>query len=233
MQEEIIKRLIELSDEKYKKFHEKLCFTKNKILGVRIPVLRNYAKELLKFNNAKYILENIGNRYYEEIMLQGMIIGLSKEKDLNIVQEQIEKYISKIDNWAICDTFCAGLKITKKYKNEMWDFINKYLSSENEFEIRFAVVMILDYYIEEKYLKDIFNIFDNLYLKNRSNQYYVQMAVAWAISICLVKFYDETLKYLEKSKIDKFTFNKSIQKAIESYRINKEQKDELKELIIR
>ena len=119
MQEEIIKRLIELSDEKYKKFHEKLCFTKNKILGVRIPVLRNYAKELLKFNNAKYILENIGNRYYEEIMLQGMIIGLSKEKDLNIVQEQIEKYISKIDNWAICDTFCAGLKITQKYKNEM------------------------------------------------------------------------------------------------------------------
>ena len=117
--------------------------------------------------------------------------------------------------------------------NKMWDFINKYLSSENEFEIRFAVVMILDYYIEEKYLKDIFNIFDNLYLKNRSNQYYVQMAVAWAISICLVKFYDETLKYLEKSKIDKFTFNKSIQKAIESYRINKEQKDELKELIIR
>ena len=99
-----------------------------------------------------------------------------------------------------------------------------YLKSNKEFEIRFGVVRILDYYIEEKYLQDIFKIFDNI----KNKEYYVKMAVAWEISFCLIKYYDETLEYLEKAKIDNFTYNKSLQKAIESYRITQEQKEFLR-----
>lgn len=227
MKQQIKQQIKSLQDTAYKEFHQNLCPTTSKeIIGVRIPILRNYAKDLLKQYDVQTLLSNIDNEYYEEIMLQGMIIGLSKEKNLKIIQQQITAFIPQIDNWAICDTFCAGLKITKKYKQEMWEFIQKYLTSQEEFEIRFGIVMILEYYIESEYLRDIFEIFNNI----KSDKYYVQMAVAWAISICLIKYYDETKKYLQISNIDKFTYNKSIQKAIESFRITKEQKEELRKM---
>lgn len=156
------------------------------------------------------------------------MIGISKEKDINKVMNYIEEFITKIDNWAICDTFCAGLKITKKYKKEMWQFIQKYIKSNKEFEVRFALVMILDYYIEDEYLEKDLKIFN----ENKNNKYYVQMAVAWAISLCIIKYYDRTVEFLksDKCKLDKFTFNKSIQKAIESYRISGDEKEVLRSL---
>lgn len=226
MKEQIKQKLLDLSDKKYHDFHSSLCPGTDNIIGVRVPVLRNYAKELFKKQDWKKTINEIDNEYYEEIMLQGMLIAQVKNEDINIILKYIEDYVPKIDNWAICDVFCAGLKITKKYKKEMWDFIQKYLKSDDEFEIRFAVVMILDYYIEKQYLEQVFNIFDNI----KNEQYYVKMAIAWTISVCLIKYYDETIDYLYKSKIDKWTFNKSIQKAIESYRICEEKKDILKNL---
>lgn len=220
------KQLKELSEEKYKEFHSGLCPNTDNILGVRTPILRNYAKELLKENKIENLLKEIDDEYYEEIVLKGMIIGLSKEKNFEVVKNQIKEFIPKISNWAICDIFCAGLKITKKHKDEMWNFISTYLKSKEEFELRFSIVMILDYYIEEKYLEQIFNIFDGI----KSDQYYVQMAVAWAISICLIKFFDKTINFLEKSTIDSFTFNKVLQKGIESFRISDEEKLILREM---
>lgn len=220
------KQLKELSEEKYKEFHSGLCPNTDNILGVRTPILRNYAKELLKENKIENLLKEIDDEYYEEIVLKGMIIGLSKEKNFEVVKNQIKEFIPKISNWAICDIFCAGLKITKKHKEEMWNFISTYLKSKEEFELRFSIVMILDYYIEEEYLEQIFNIFDGI----KSDQYYVQMAVAWAISICLIKFFDKTINFLEKSTIDSFTFNKALQKGIESFRISDEEKLILREM---
>ncbi len=228
MKQKIKDKLFELSDQKYKEFHSGLCPGIDNIIGVRVPVLRNYAKELAKKYNIEELLQEIDNQYYEEIMLQGMLIGLEKQ-DFNTLQKQIIQFVPKIDNWAICDVFCAGLKQTKKHKKEMWNFLQKYLKSNKEFETRFGIVMILDYYIEEEYLKKIFAIFDDI----TSDAYYVQMAVAWAISICLIRFYNETIKYLRIAKLDKFTYNKALQKAIESYRITKEQKDELKNMKMR
>ena len=221
MKNQIKSKLFELADQKYKEFHSSLCPGTENIIGVRVPILRNYAKELSKEYEISQLLQEIDNQYYEEIMLQGMIIGLAKQ-EFNNFQEQIKQFVPKIDNWAVCDVFCAGLKQTKKYKKEMWTFLQKYLKSDKEFEIRFGVVMTLDYYIEEEYLEKIFCIFDDI----TSTQYYVQMAVAWAISIALIKFYNQTIKYLENAKLDKFTFNKALQKAIESYRITEEQKQE-------
>lgn len=226
MKQIIKKELKELADKSYKEFHENLCPGTENILGVRVPVLRNYAKKLAKEYEIKDLLENIDNEYYEEIMLQGMLIGLEKNNDIQEILKDIEKFVPKIDNWAVCDVFCGGLKITKKYPEEMWEFLQKYVASDKEFEIRFGVVMILDYYINEEYLKRNFEIFDNIKLQ----KYYVQMAVAWAISICLIKFYDKTMQYLKHSKLDKFTYNKAIQKAIESYRITDEQKHELRKM---
>lgn len=225
MKQKIKEELKSLQDKKYKEFHSKLCPGTNNILGIRIPVLREYAKTLLKEKDFKTLINNIDDEYYEEIMLQGMLIGLVK-KDFNEIKPYIENFIPKISNWAICDTFCAGLKITKKYKEEMWNLINKYVTSDKEFYIRFAVVMILDYYIEEEYIEADFKIFNNI----KSDKYYVQMAVAWAISICFIKYYEKTIEYIKTADLDEFTYNKAIQKAIESYRITKEQKDIFKKM---
>ena len=226
MKQKIKKKLFELADPKYKEFHGGICPGTENIIGVRVPVLRKYAQELFKEKDWKQTIEEIDNEYYEEIMLQGMLIGQAKNEDINTILKYVEKYVPKIDNWAICDVFCAGLKITKKYKKEMWRFIQKYLKSDKEFEIRFAIVMILDYYIDEEYLKEDFKIFDDI----KHEGYYVKMAVAWAISVCLVKYYEDTLEYLKTAKIDKWTYNKAIQKAIESYRISDSQKDFLRKL---
>lgn len=225
MKQKIKEKLFELADQKYKQFHSGLCPGTDNIIGVRVPVLRNYAKELTKQYEVKELLKQIDNQYYEEIMLQGMLIGVAKQ-DFKTMQKQIEKFVPKIDNWAICYVFCAGLKATKKQKEEMWNFIQKYLLSDQEFEIRFGVVMLLDYYIEEAYLEKDFKIFDTI----TSQAYYVQMAVAWAISICLIKFYDETVEYLKTANLDDFTYNKAIQKAIESYRIADEKKQILRKM---
>ncbi len=217
--------LFKLQDKKYQEFHSKLCPGTDNIIGIRIPVLREYAKKLLKENDFKTLINYIDDEYYEEIMLQGMLIGLAKS-NFNEIKPYIENFIPKIDNWAICDTFCAGLKITKKYKREMWNLINTYITSDEEFFIRFAVVIILDYYIEEEYIKENFKIFNNI----KSDKYYVQMAVAWAISICFAKYFDKTIKYMKTANLDDFTYNKAIQKAIESYRITKEEKDILRKM---
>lgn len=124
IKEDVKKRLFELSDKKYKEFHGGLCPGTDNIIGVRVPVLRDYAKKLSKEYDIKKLLEEIDNEFYEEIMLQGMLIGLKKCEFSEIIKN-IEKFVPKIDNWAVCDVFCGGLKITKKHKDEMYEFIRK------------------------------------------------------------------------------------------------------------
>ncbi len=225
MKQKIKKDLINLQDKKYREFHSSLCPGTDNMIGIKVPILRNYAKELLKQYEFKDLIENIDEEYYEEILLQGILISLAKE-DFDTIIKEIENFVPKIDNWAVCDIFCAGLKITKKNKEKMWDFIKPYLKSDKEFEIRFGVVMILDYYIEEKYLNQIFKMINEI----QSTDYYVQMAIAWAISVCIIKYYHETLEYLKNAKLDNFTYNKALQKGIESYRITQEQRQVLRNL---
>ena len=225
MEDIIQSKLFELADKKYKEFHAGLCPGTNNIIGVRVPVLRNYAKELSREYKIEELIETIGDEYYEEIMLKGMLIGL-ENKNFEKVKKYIQGFVPKIYNWAICDVFCGGLKITKKHKEEMWSLIQKYIKSDKEFEIRFGIVMILGYYIDSEYLEKDFEIFNKI----KNEEYYVQMAVAWAVSVCLVKFYDETVEYLKNADLDKFTYNKAIQKAIESYRISDERKQDLRKM---
>lgn len=213
-----------LIDEKYKKFHSSLCPNNDNILGVRIPNLRKIARELSKGDWRKFLEEN-KNEYYEETMLEGFIIGYAK-MELEERLELLSKFIPKIDNWAVCDCSCSTFKFVLKNQEEMWKFIQTYLKSNKEFELRFAIITILDYYLTDEYIDKVFNIFDEI----KKEYYYVQMAIAWTLQVAYVKYKEKTIKYLQNNKLDDFTYNKAIQKMIESYRISKEEKESLREM---
>jgi len=228
MYKKIRQDLLDLQDKKYKQFHSSLCPGINNIIGVRVPVLRNYAKKLSKQENIKEYISFNKTKYYEEVMLQGMLIGLIKNFDIKETLTMVANFVPKIDNWAVCDIFCAGLKAVNKNKEIFWIFIQNYLKSEKEFEIRFATVIMLDFFIEEKYINKIFNIFDNI----KHDGYYVKMAVAWAISIAFIKFPTITMKYLKQNKLDVWTYNKALQKITESSRVDSKTKNSIKNLRI-
>lgn len=124
IKEDVKDKLFEFSDKKYKEFHRGLCPGTNNIIGVRVPILRDYAKKLSKEYDIKALLSEIDNEFYEEIMLKGMLIGMEKCEFSDTIKD-IEEFVPKIDNWAVCDVFCGGLKIAKKYKEEMYKFIRK------------------------------------------------------------------------------------------------------------
>lgn len=219
--------LISLSDEKYRDFHKNLCPGVENILGVRLPILRKISKNLTKDNYIDY-LNNKDLKYYEEIMIKGLTIGYIKV-DNDTRFDYIKNFIPYIDNWAVCDSFCNNLKFTNKNMNEVWNFLMTYLSSSNEFELRFVIVMILNYFLTEKFIDDVLNIFNNIHHEG----YYVKMAVAWAISFAYIHFPEKTLEFLKNNNLDKFTYNKSLQKIIESNRVSKDDKDLMRSMKVK
>lgn len=224
MYKKIRQDLLNLQDKKYKEFHSSLCPGTDNIIGVRVPILRNYAKKLSKQENIKkYIFFN-KTKYYEEVMLQGMLIGLIKNIDIKEILTMLENFIPKIDNWAVCDICCAGLKIANKNKETVWTFIQKYLKSKKEFELRFVIVMMLNYFIDEKYIDKVLTILDNI----KHDGYYVKMAVAWTISVVFVKFPKIAMTYLKNNNLDDWTYNKGLQKICESLRVTEETKEAIK-----
>lgn len=223
--EEIRQELIKLADDKYRSFHSNLCPGVENILGVRLPLLRKIANSLSKEEDYYNYLNNGDTKYYEEIMIEGLIIGYLKTDNENRFN-YIKNFIPKIDNWAICDSFCNNLKFTKENMNEVWNFILPYTSSENEFDIRFAIVMMLNFYIIEDYIDDVLNTLNKI----NHDGYYVKMAVAWAVSYAYIDFPQKTLAFLKNNNLDNFTYNKSLQKIIESTRVSKEDKDLMRSL---
>ena len=220
MENVIREKIFSLADEKYKEFHSGLCPNTNNIVGVRVPILRNYAKELVKEGFEKNY-NKIQTEYYEEIMLKGMMIGLEK-MDIDTKLTYIKEFIPYIDNWAVCDIFVAGLKI--KEKEKFYNFIQKYLeNNKTEFEIRFGLVSLLDYFIDKEHIQQIFKITDKI----KRDEYYIEMAIAWLISICYIKFPKETEEYLNNNKLSDFAYNKSIQKIIESTRVDEQVKNKI------
>lgn len=222
---EIRSKLEELADKKYKEFHTGLCPNSNEIIGVRVPVLRNFAKEIVKEGKVERYLENACDNSYEEILLQGMVLGLWKTR-IEQFSNYLERFIPKINSWAVCDVSVAGFKITKKHKEYMWSFLQKYITSEKEFELRFAIVMLLDFYIEEEYIEKVLEILNNI----NHQGYYVKMAVAWTLQVAFVKFPKETMQLLENNQIENWTYNKALQKMIESYRIDEKTKQRIKSM---
>ena len=221
---EIREKLFELQDLKYKEFHSSLCPNTYNIIGVRTPELRKLSKDIAKGDIDKYLL-NAKDDYYEEVLLQGMVIGLIKN-DFEKVCYYLKSFIPKIYNWAICDMTVAGLKITKKYQKEMLEFLKPYLKSKEEFELRFAIVMLLDFYITDEYIDMTLKELN----KVKHEAYYVKMAVSWAISIAYVKYPKKTMMLLKNNNLDDFTYNKALQKIVESYRVDDKTKEKIRKM---
>jgi len=207
------KELISLADEKYQKFSSSLLPNINNVLGVRLPILRKIAKKIVKNNYLEFFKLN-DNEFFELTMLEGMIIGYLPQ----IKQEKyIKNFIPKINSWAVCDSFCTGIKNIKK------EFLKPFFNSKKEYELRFAFVILLNYFIDSdyKFVMQKISEFNN-------EQYYAKMAVAWCLSVCIIKNYKQALLDIKTLKIHPWVFKKGITKAIESLRLTKEQKDELR-----
>lgn len=226
MTEEIRQKLIDMRENKFGEFNSSLIPGKDNILGVRIPKIRAYAKELAK-ECGESALEG-DDIYFEEVMLRGMIIGCLKT-DLDRKLELIREFIPLIDNWAVCDSFCPTLKFTKKNPTLMWDFIQPYIHSDKEFEQRFGAVMLLDYYINDEYIDRTLTALTEI----DTAAYYSSMAVAWTMAECYIKFPEKTLPYITEKRFDKDTHNRTLRKICDSYRVAQDQKEELKGLIRR
>ncbi len=218
----IRERLLKLQDEKYRQFHSALVPNVSNVLGVRVPDIKKIAREFAKTSDWQNYNDDL---YYEEIMIQGLLIGYA-DIELQKRLELLETFIPKITNWGVCDVVCSNLKFTSKNREIVWEFLQKYLRSDKEFEIRFGVVMLISYYLEDEFIEKVIEILDKI----DNEEYYAKMAVAWAFSICFVKYWDKTLEYFNKSNINKWVYNKSIQKACESYRISEEQKKLLRKM---
>lgn len=215
--------LYENRDQKYRDFSKKLIFTEYAIIGVRTPILKKIAKEIAKTDILSYFKVS-RDTSYEEILLQAFVI--SSIQDVSLAVQYFNLYIQKIDNWALCDSAVASLKIVKENKELFYLEIKKYLISENLFIVRVGLVLLLNYYIEKDYLDKIFYMVENL----KREEYYINMAVAWLLSMCYIRFTKETLSYLKGSSLDLFTYNKTISKICDSYQVNSIEKEKLKKL---
>ena len=213
-------QLLACAEPTYRAFSAKLLPTVDaaRILGVRLPVLRKMAQQIARADWRAY-LAAAGDDSFEEIMLQGMVIGCAEE-DIDDILPYVAAFVPKIDNWSVCDSFCNGLKCFNADKERGWEFLQPYFASDAEYEVRFAVVILISFYIEPAYLKRIFPLLDQI----KQEGYYVKMAVAWALSICYIKQPELTMSYLRHNALDDFTYNKTLQKITESLKVEQETK---------
>lgn len=217
-------RLRELAEPSLQAFASTIIPGAVNILGVRTPRLRALAREICR-EDWRAWLSLAAEDSHEETVLQAMVIceaRMEPEERLELVGS----FIPKITNWATCDVFCAGLKDARKYPERYWDFIQPCLHDSREFHIRFGVVMMLAHFIKEPYLERILSLLDGI----RHEGYYVKMAVAWALSVCFIKFPERTLRYLQNNHLDDETFSKALRKIIDSFRVNRETKDVIRSL---
>ena len=153
-------QILEKAENDYKEFFSSLIPNINNVLGVRLPVLRKIAKEIYKSEKWEDFIKQTDCQYMEEIMLQGMVIGLVKKSPEEIL-ELVKDFVPKINNWAVCDTFCVGLKFTNNNKELVWNFIQPYFTSKEEYDIRFGYVMLLSYFIDNDYIDRVLDLIDN------------------------------------------------------------------------
>lgn len=212
-------RLLQLAAEGNKEFAQKLNPGVEGVLGIRVPQLRSLAKEIVRGDWRGYLA--MADTYYmEERMLTGLVIAYARDITIEKRFALIRQWVPQINSWAVCDTVCATFKPKESERGAWWNFIEEFLRGNDEYAIRFGVVMSLTLFIDAEHLVALFAHYSAI----RHEGYYVRMAVAWAISVCYVKFPDETLEFLAQGSLDTFTHNKAIQKIGESYRVSKENK---------
>lgn len=211
---EIKAYLAENMDEAYARFNQGLIPGVDNITGVRMPALRKLAKKIVRGDWQAYLAEATADTY-EEIVLQGLVIGYAAD-DWATMQPHIAAHVQKIDNWASCDLFCGSLKIVQTQPEAAWASLLPYFASQNTYEIRYAVVMALNFFLTSERIHEVFSLFDSI----EHDDYYVKMAIAWAVSMAYVTLPTETMTYLLHNHLDDWTYNKALQKIIESRQVS-------------
>ena len=217
--EAVIKKLFENQDLGYKEFHLKTCPGAGSVIGVRMPIQRHIAKEIMREDYHEF-LDAVQNEYYEETLIEALVIAQAK-MSLAERLELLEKFVPKIQNWAVCDALCSSLKFKPDELEQVWNFIMKYQHSPAEFERRFMIVMMMQHFLQLEYLPTIFEILS----REQTEQYYVNMAAAWLIAEACIDFREPVLELLQQGRLSDFIQNKAIQKARESYRISNDDKE--------
>lgn len=239
MKEETRIKLLQMGEPDYQKFSSSLIPASKPLIGIRLPMLRSLAKEMVKQSNWKDELD-AEDEFFEEVMLKGMLIGYgtSKEGSVREAYAMLDNFVNAVDNWSVCDSCCASFELFSRFRQETWQHIQKFLYSEQEFEVRVGLIILLDHFLkcddagkklprrrsvsvcdlrsaEEENGLYIERILETL---NRSftQGYYAQMAAAWLTAECFVTFPKKTWEFLNSNKMDKFTYNKALQKICES-----------------
>lgn len=222
--DKIIQMLMEEQDMEYAQFHRRLVPTiePESIIGVRTPILRKMGKKIAKDSICQDFLKELPHKYYEENQLHGFII--SEIKTFENCIEELEIFLPYINNWATCDQ--TSPKIFKKNKDRLLPYINKWISSDECYTVRFAIGMLMQHFLDDDFKPEYLEMVSQV----KSEEYYVNMEIAWYMATALAKQWDFTIVYIEEKKMDKWVHNKTIQKARESNRITNEQKEYLNEL---
>lgn len=225
--QDIQKELFSLQDVKYRDFQAKLMPTiaPEKMIGVRTPELRKLAKKLAKEPDIDSFLDTLPHDYFDENQLHAFII--SEMKDYNKCLERLNAFLPYVDNWATCDQMSP--KIFKKHKMELVQQIEEWIESDYTYTVRFAIGMLMEHFLDDEF--DI--VYTDMVADVHSEEYYINMMIAWYFATALAKQYDVIVPYLLEQRLDTWTHNKTIQKAVESYRITLEQKKYLKTLKIK
>lgn len=224
MNKELQHQLFTMQDLKYRDFHSRLLpgIDKETIIGIRTPILRKFAMEFRKTEESRQFLKELPHQYYEENNLHMMLI--SAERDYEICLEQVKAFLPYIDNWATCDLPLP--KCYAKHKEELIFEIEQWMASGKTYTIRYGIGVLMRLYLDEdfrpEYLEWVISV--------RSEEYYVNMMIAWYLATALAKQWDATIPYLEEKRLSEWVHKKTIQKAIESYRITPEQKVYLRSL---
>ena len=225
--ERIRERLFELQDLKYRDFNSSLIPTVDKetVIGVRTPQLRKLAKELSKDPDIEIFLRTLPHKYFEENNLHGLIIEAMKYYDRCVAEMKL--FLPYIDNWATCDIISP--KIFKKHLPELLDEIKVWIGSDHTYTVRFGIEMLMSFYLDDEFKPE----YPEMVAGVKSEEYYVNMMIAWYFATALAKQYDAVLPIIEEKRLEKWTHNKAIQKSLESYRITPDQKVYLKTLKIK
>ncbi len=218
------KKLYSLQDLKYRDMQIRIIPTVDpkSIIGVRTPELRAIAKEMLKEGDYSDFLKALPHGYFEENQLHAFII--SGIKDMDVCMKELEIFLPYVDNWATCDQMSP--KVFKKHREELLHHIEKWIRSDKTYTVRFSVGMLMEHFLDE----DFDPVYPDMVAALRSEEYYINMMIAWYFATALAKQYESIIPYIEKRKLDQWTHNKAIQKSVESYRITDEQKKYLKTL---
>lgn len=215
------KRLVAMSDPAYRQFNASLLPGVTDLIGVRLPQLRALAREIARGDAWRELLRDGDIRYFEERMVRGLVIGYVRCP----VEERlawVRAFVPTIDNWAVCDTFCRRLR--RDEREPVWRMIQPLFESPREFEVRFAAVTALGNFVDEDHHDELLGLLDAV----RCEAYYARMGVAWAVSVCYVKFPERTEAWLDRCRLDDWTFNRSLQKIVESWRVEKADKQRIR-----